>query len=107
MLPVPSPLNVCVPWMLKLVMKGSVPPITVRFARNPGGGVYDVGVMIAGETMQTVVPENTKVPLSCSVRESAIADDTANNMASAEAVLYVLMMSSPLGCGSDDQGTWV
>src|SRR6266704_1164254 len=61
-LPVPSPLNVRTPRVLNVRTK--VGPSGTRSALNPGGGVYDVGVMIAAEMTQTALPLNAKSPFS-------------------------------------------
>jgi hypothetical protein len=44
-----------------------------RVGPKPGGGVYDVGVIMAPETTHMLVPVTAKSPLSCSVRHWAAA----------------------------------
>src|SRR5580765_5681233 len=92
MLPVPSALNVTVPWTLFELTK--LGPIGAKFA-NPSGGVGGVVAKFAPELTQMALPVYAKSPLS--LRDSSpIADDANINMTSAEFTALTVRMMPPL-----------
>jgi hypothetical protein len=92
MRPVPSPLNVTVPWTLFELTK--LGPIGAKFA-NPSGGVGGVVAKFAPEFTQMALPVNAKSSLS--LRDSSpIADDANVNMTSAEFTTLNVRMMPPL-----------